>query len=50
MSGTLGDDWTSVGVIEDAPLSLSASEESVTVRIPADSTGKRFLQLKVSTP
>ena len=49
-SDTLGNDWSSVGVIEDPPVSLSASEESITVRIPEGSAGRRFLHLKVSIP
>jgi hypothetical protein len=49
-SDTLRNDWSHVGVIEDAPLSLSASKESVTTRIPAGTASKRFLRLKVSIP
>ena len=47
-SDTLGDDWSSVGVIDDPAVSLSASRESVTARIPVGSTSRRFLRLKVS--
>ena len=46
-SDTLGNDWSSAGVIQETPVSLSASEESVTVRIPAGSASRRFLHLKV---
>ena len=49
-SDTLGNDWSLTGVIEDAPVSLTATTESVTVKIPTGSSGKRFLRLKVSTP
>ncbi len=49
-SDTLGNDWSSAGVTQDSPVSLSTSEESVTTRIPAGSTGRRFLHLKVSIP
>ena len=49
-SGTLGNDWSIEGVRNDDPVSLSDSEESVTARIPMDSTGRCFLRLKISTP
>jgi hypothetical protein len=49
-SDTLGSDWSRTGVIEDAPVSLTATTESVTVKISTGSSGKRFLRLKVSTP
>ena len=47
-SDTLGNGWSSVGVIEDPPVSLTASKESVTVSLPKGTEGRRFLRLKVS--
>jgi hypothetical protein len=49
-SDTLGNDWSRVGVVEEAPVSLSSTEESVTVRLPEGSGLHRFLRLKVGIP
>jgi beta-glucanase (GH16 family) len=49
-SDTLANNWSSIGVIEGPPLSLSATSESVTAAIPSGSIGKRFLRLKVLIP
>ena len=49
-SDTLGNDWSSVGVIENPPVSLTATQESVTVRISEGYATKRFFHLKISIP
>ena len=49
-SDTLANDWSTVGVIQDPPVSLTASGESVTARIPVGSASKRFLRLKITIP
>jgi hypothetical protein len=46
-SDTLGDDWSTAGVVEQLPTSLSETAESALVTIPSGTTGKRFVRLKV---
>jgi autotransporter-associated beta strand protein len=47
-SDTLGNDWSSSGVVADPPVSLSGEKESVRVTLPAGSSGKRFVRLNIS--
>ena len=49
-SETLGDDWSSDNVVADPPEKLSETAESVRVTIPAGSSAKRFVRLKITSP
>ena len=49
-SDTLADPWSTEGVAPDPPVSLPASKESVTAKVPSGSAARRFLRLKVSIP
>ena len=46
-SDTLTNDWSIIGVIEDAPSSINTTSESLHATIPAGPNGKRFVRVRV---
>jgi hypothetical protein len=47
-SDTLANDWSTVGVVEDAAVSIDATSESLHATIPAGPNGRRFVRVRVS--
>lgn len=46
----LQEGWTNAGVTSATPVSLDSTRESVTSTIPASPAGRRFVQVRISTP
>lgn len=46
-SETLANDWSAVGVVQDAPVSIDTTSESVHATIPAGANGARFVRVRV---
>lgn len=49
-SDTLGDDWSSAGVVNSPPVSIDANSESVTTNLPAGENGRRFIRIRLTKP
>ncbi len=49
-SDNLLNDWSTVGVTTDAPISLSPTHERVRSTLPAGNAGQRFVRVKVTQP
>lgn len=49
-SDTLGNGWTTAGVVTAPALSIDATSESVEATIPAGTSGRRFIRVRVSRP
>jgi len=49
-SDTLGDDWSTAGVLSEPPAVLGTSSESIRSTVPAGSGDRRFIRLKVLPP
>jgi hypothetical protein len=47
-SAKLDGDWTSQGVLESSPVSISDTTESMTAILPVDPSGKTFARLRIT--
>jgi hypothetical protein len=46
-SETLANDWSAAGVIEDAPVSINTTSESLHATVPAGPNGKCFIRVRI---
>lgn len=49
-SDTLADDWSETGVVSESAVSIDATTESVTARVPAGANDRRFIRVKIVRP
>jgi hypothetical protein len=49
-SDTLGDDWSTAGVVTSPAQSINATTESVQATLPAATGGRRFIRVRVHLP